>query len=254
MGSAVVAYSGGVDSTFLSRVGREVLGERLLAVTARSPLYPYQELKAAQRMAQRLKLRHEVITGDECRDRRFTVNSTERCYFCKERLFSRLKDIAARRGFGYVIEGSTLSDKKDFRPGDKARRLLGVRSPLQEAGFTKEEVRSASRRLGLDTWDKPSLACLASRIPYGRRITPMLLSRIEKAEEYLQRSGFSQLRVRDYGSLCRIEVAPTQLRLVLKQRSKIIRQLKRLGYAFVTLDLEGFRSGSMNEGLRQKDA
>lgn len=251
MGSALIAYSGGVDSTLLLKVASSLL-ERILAVTADSPTFPSQELKFAQRMAKRLGVRHMVIQSRELANPNFLKNDRDRCYWCKKELFSRLRRIARREGIDYVVEGSNFSDKDDFRPGLGAIQELGVRSPLMEAELTKEDVRRLSRYLSLLTWDKPSFACLASRIPFGVKITPHLLKKVEEAERVLRKKGFRQVRVRDYQETARIEVEPEKIPALIKKkiRDSITREFKKLGYRYITLDLEGYRMGSMNPGER----
>ena len=250
MDSVLLAYSGGLDSTFLLKVASGVLGERLLVVTANSPTYPSQELKFARRMASALKVRHRVINTLELKDKKFITNPINRCYFCKRELFRRLKLIARKNRLNFVIDASNLSDKNDFRPGNKAKAELGVRSPLEEAGIGKEEIRILSKNLGIASWDKPSMACLASRIPYGNKISTEILQRIDRAELFLKNLGFRQVRVRHYNGLCRIEVSKKDMpRLVWRQR-EIIDKLKKLGYNYITLDLEGYRCGSLNEVMK----
>ena len=247
MGSVLLAYSGGTDSTFLLRLLRDVLGKNVLAVTAVSATYPKDELALAKKNAKLLGVRHKLIRTRELSEKRFVSNPPNRCYFCKKELFSRLKDIAVKNNLDFVVDASNLSDKLDFRPGDKAKRELKVRSPLQEARFTKEDIKKYSKALGLLTWDKPSLACLASRVPYGQKITLPLLKRIDQAERFLRGLGFKQVRLRDYGALCRIEVFSRDILCLAGKRWKVVRKMKELGYNYVTLDLEGFRSGSLNE-------
>lgn len=250
MRSVLVAYSGGVDSTLLLKVAADVLGDKIMAVTAVSPTYPREELIFAKKTSRSLGVKHRTINTDEFKDERFVANPSDRCYFCKKELFMRLGNMAHELKFNFVCDASNLSDKNDFRPGSIAKEELRVRSPLQEAGFTKEDVRRISKGLGLVTWDKPSLACLASRVPYNTKITPDILERIQKAESFLRKMGFNQVRLRHYNGLCRIEVAKDDLARLVNRRSLIVTKLKKIGYNYITADLEGYRSGSMNVGLR----
>lgn len=249
MQRVLIAFSGGADSTFLLKVARDTLGDKVLAVTADSLSYPYQELASAKKMAALLGARHKIIKTAEFKDKRFISNPKERCYFCKSELFTKLKKIAASQGINFVLDGSTLSDKSDFRPGSRAKKELGVRSVLEEAGFTKDDVRRQSKRLGLSTWDKPAQACLASRVPYGMELKPAILKRIQEAEGYLKKIGFRQSRVRHYNGLCRIEVLKNDIPKLIRKSSLVARKLKKLGYNYITVDLEGYRAGSMNPAL-----
>jgi uncharacterized protein len=247
----VVAYSGGVDSTFLLKLCRDVLKEKVLAITANSPTYSSQELNASIEMARSLSVRHRVIETQELENPKFAANPSDRCYHCKLELFSRLRQIAAEEGLANVVDGSNYDDLSDHRPGSRAAAELGVRHPLQEAGLTKEEIRTLSKEMGLPTWDKPSLACLASRFPYGMPITKDALIIVAEAENFLRRLGIGQLRVRHYDKTARIEVEPQDMPILLEEqnRQRLVTYFKDLGYTYVTLDLAGYRTGSMNEGL-----
>jgi uncharacterized protein len=233
MESVVVAYSGGVDSTLLLKVAYDCLGERALAVTAVSPSMPAHERAEAETVAQQIGAR--------------LANMPDRCYFCKAGTCDQLITVAHREGYRYVVDGFNADDVGDHRPGQRAARERGVRSPLKEAGLTKAEIRHLARALGLPNWDKPSAACLASRIPYGTPITAQRLSQIEQAEAVLRRMGFRQVRVRHHDRMARIEVEPADFQATLAHRAQIVEALKALGYTYVTLDLAGFRSGSLNE-------
>ena len=250
MKSVLVAYSGGVDSTFLLKAACDVLKDKVLAVTAASPTYPNGELIFSKKMAKVLGAKHKIIKTEELKNKRFIINPFNRCYFCKKELFSRLKELAKRYKLKFVIDASNASDKKDFRPGNRAKDELNIRSPLQEAGLNKEDIRGLSKSLGLATWNKPSLACLVSRIPYGRRISQRILRRINQAEVFLKNMGFRQIRLRDYDGLCRIEVFKEDIPELIVKRNAIVKKLKILGYDYITVDLEGYRTGSMNIPLK----
>jgi len=247
MGTVLIAYSGGVDSTLLVKVAYEVLAEKVLAVTAKSPLYPTSELEMAVNTAKNIGVRHLIIDSDELKIAGFADNPKNRCYLCKKELFTRLRQIAEEYSLAYILDGSNTSDTNDFRPGREAAKEFGVRSLLTEVGLTKEEVREISKNLGLSTYNKPSFACLASRFPYGRRITYEALKIVETGENYLKELGISQVRVRDYDNFCRIEVLKKEMPLLIKRKNEIVDKFKKLGYTYVTLDLEGYRTGSMNE-------
>ena len=249
--SVVVAYSGGVDSTFLLRVCRDVLQEKVLAVTASSSIYPSQELVKAAEIAKSLSVRHLVIKTRELENPIFVNNTPDRCYYCKLELFGELKKLAIEYGMKNVVDGSNYNDLNDYRPGAKAATELGIRQPLQEAQLTKEEIRALSREMGLPTWNKPSLACLASRLPYGIPITAQCIATIDAAEAYLRGLGIEQVRVRHYGKAARIEVMPHDMGILFNDpnRQRIINHLRELGYIYITIDLAGYRSGSMNEDL-----
>jgi len=247
--SALIAFSGGVDSTFLLAVARDVLGPRLLAVTAASSVVQPREVTGARKLARALGVKHEVISANEVMDmEEFCGNPPDRCYYCKTVLFSRLSAMARERGLDRVMEASNADDTSDYRPGLRAVKELRIESPLIEAGLAKAEIRALSREMGLPTWNKPSLACLASRFPYNERITDEKLEMVRKAEEYILSLGFSSCRVRYYGKLARIEVPAAELgRLATpSMRAKVARRLRAIGFQYVTVDLEGYRSGSMN--------
>jgi len=254
MRKALVAFSGGVDSTLLLRVASEALGRNVLAVIAASETYPEREVKAARALARRLGVNCLVIKTRELENPSFAENSPLRCYYCKQELFSKLKEIAAQRSIPYVLDGSNYDDRADYRPGAKAGVELGIRSPLREARLTKAEIRHLSKEYSLPTWDKPSLACLASRFPYYTPVERKTLVQVGRAEDILRTMGFSQVRVRHHGAVARIEVGPAEFEKIMSRdaRAKIVRHLKKLGYAYVTLDIEGYRTGSLNEPLRRK--
>jgi uncharacterized protein len=246
----VVAFSAGVDSTFLVALAVKALGpSKVLAGMGVSSSLPARELEAGRRLAGLLGVRLVEIETGEMADPRYSANPANRCYYCKEDLFKRLGEIAALHGFRTVLCGANADDSGDHRPGLVAARSMGVRSPLMEAGLTKQDIRLASRAMGLETWDKPAMACLASRVPYGETITVDKLARIERSEYVLKDLGFTQCRVRDHGSLARIEVPADEMAQLLRLREQILQPLRALGYTYVTVHIAGFRSGSMNEML-----
>jgi len=251
MDGVVIGYSGGVDSTLLGKVAADVLGDRAVCVLASSQTYPSSEVQEAVETARALGLNLLRIDTDELSNEEFAQNTPERCFFCKTELFTKLIEIAEERGIPWIADGANMDDLQDYRPGSRAAAELGVRSPLREAGLTKEEIREASRRLGLPTWDKPAFACLSSRIPYGTRIESPVLARIDEAERFLRALGFRQVRVRHHGTIARIEVEPDEVaRLASTEvRQRVAQKLAELGYTYVTLDLIGYRMGSMNAVL-----
>jgi len=250
MGSVAVGYSGGVDSTVLAAVAHEVLGERALAVIGNSEAFPQGEVQAALRVAEQLGIPVVQVSTHELSNPLFRVNTPDRCYHCKTELFGVLRKVADERGLRWVADGSNADDAGDFRPGMRAASELHVRSPLREAGMTKQDVRAVAKALGLPNWDKPSFACLSSRFPYGTEITPELLARVDGCERFLRELGFRQFRVRHHDTVCRLEVEPADFARVLEHRQAILNRFRELGYLYVTLDIEGFRSGKMNDVLR----
>jgi uncharacterized protein len=250
LGSAVIAYSGGVDSTFLAQVAHDVLGRQALAVTACSETYPSWEREEAVATARRIGFRHRLVQTSELEMPGFADNPADRCYFCKTELFQTLRKIADEEGLLHVLVGTTAEHLDDFRPGCRSATELGVISPLLEAGLKKTEIRVLSKMRGLPTWDKPASACLASRIPYNSVITLEKLRQIELAEGYLRSVGIGQCRVRHHGEMARIEVAPGDISLISADlREGIVIHLRKLGFTYVTVDLAGYRPGSMNEVL-----
>jgi uncharacterized protein len=254
MGSGLVAVSGGVDSSLLLAVAKEVLGEKVRAVIFTGPLFPEEEIKRAESLGRRLKVKYEKLSSDYWRAEEFRKNEPERCYYCKLAMFSRLKALAREYGLAWVMEGSNLDDDLDYRPGKKALEQLGIRSPLHEAGFRKKDIRELARFLGLPNWQAPSRACLASRIPYYQTIELDRLVRIAEAEKFLYQAGFTQVRVRDHGEMARVEILPEEFNKFISEtlKNQISRRLHRLGWKFVALDLDGYRTGSLNPLYSQK--
>jgi uncharacterized protein len=249
--SAVIAFSGGVDSTLLARVAGEVLRGKVLLVTASSPAYPREELEEAKRLAALLGMRCRVIDSEETDIAGFSDNPPDRCYHCKRELFGKITALAKREGYAAVFDGSNADDLGDHRPGRKALRELGVFSPLCDAGLTKEDIRGFSRGYGLPTASKPSMACLASRFPYGERITREKLARVGAAESEIRALGFGQFRVRSHGALARLEFAPADLDRAWNARSRIEEVCRKAGYTYVSIDTRGYRTGAMNEELEE---
>ena len=251
LGRIAVAFSGGVDSTLLLRTAHDALGADAVAITANLHSLAPADLDDSRRFCRDNGIRHIEITIDELAIPGFRENPPDRCYLCKKGIFTRMMQVAAENGFPTVVEGSNVDDADDYRPGARAIRELGVKSPLLESGLTKAEIRTLSHRLALPTWDKPSAACLASRFAYGEPISAPALSRVADAEAYLRELGFAQVRVRVHGGLARIEVAPERVPELAggALRTEVARRLKSLGFRYVTLDLDGYRMGSMNEAL-----
>jgi len=250
LGSVVVAYSGGVDSAYLAYIASRTLGDRAVAVTADSPSYPERHRQLAFRIAREFGLRHEVVHTRELDRPEYRANPVNRCYYCKHELYTHLSRIAAERG-AVIVDGNNADDRGDYRPGRQAAREFGVRSPLDEVNLTKDEIRALSKRAGLPTWDEPASACLSSRIPYHHDVTDEKLRTIERAEDALRRLGFRVFRVRHHDELARLEISRAEMARALEEdmAAAIVRELKAVGYRYVSLDLQGYRTGSLNEGL-----
>lgn len=253
--SVLVAYSGGVDSSFLLKVAYDTLGDKAIGVTATSDTMPLVELKHARALAKEMGVEHVIVETDEMCDPNFLANEPDRCFHCKRLLFTKLRELAVECGAKHVIEGSNLSDRSDYRPGKKAVDMLSVRSPLAEAGLTKDDIRTLSRQAGMSTWDRAAAPCLSSRIPYGSEITLEKLHRIEQSERFLRELGFKVVRVRDHGDVARVEIPVEELSRLMSDdlRGKVTQKLKSFGYNWVAVDMDGFRSGSLNEALRDRD-
>ena len=252
MAKVVVAFSGGVDSSFLLKMAKDALSDwDVLAVTAVSETYTASELSQAKRFAKELGVRHKIIHTSELKDKNFTKNPENRCYYCKKELFKELDRIKKEKGFNYILDASNTDDIKDYRPGSMAKKEFGVRSPLVEAGFSKDEIRKFSRRLKLSTADMPSMACLASRFPYGQEINRETLRKIGTAEDFIKKQGIQQIRVRCHGNIAWIEIAKGDIKRFVNGKfcDKITKRLKQLGFKYIALDLEGYRTGSLNEVL-----
>ena len=251
LGSIAVAFSSGVDSTFLLKVAKNVLNDNVIAVTARSASFPKRELDEAVQFCEKEGIRQILVDIDEMSVEGFRKNPVNRCYYCKHEVFTRITEAAVNCGIKYVAEGSNIDDNGDYRPGLKAVEELGIKSPLRYAGLTKSEIRALSKELGLPTWEKPSFACLASRFVYGEAITEEKLGMVDRAEQMLLDLGFKQFRVRVHGNIARIEVLPEEISKLMEEtvRSAVYKRFKEIGFDYVTMDLAGYRTGSMNETL-----
>ena len=254
MASVLVAFSGGVDSTFLLKVAINTLGDKAVALTATSPTYPDREFRDVKRLAKEIGAKHVIVESNELLIPNFADNTDKRCFYCKSELFEICNEKAKELELKFVADGSNIDDLGDYRPGREAAKKLGVRSPLIEAGLSKFDIRELSRIIGLETWEKPSSACLSSRFPYGTKITKERLGKVEQCEEILRNLGFSQFRVRYHNETARIEVPPAEINRFLDKevRCSIVKDFKEQGFIYVTLDLQGYRTGSMNEGIIKK--
>lgn len=249
--SLVVAYSGGVDSSFLLAVARKVIGDKVVAVTAVSPVHPRREKRAAAEFAEGVGVKHIMLPSRELNRPDFVANRGDRCYICKKHVMGEIYKVAAEMGIPHVAHGANMDDLKDYRPGSKAAVEMGVVAPLVDAGFTKDDIRQLSREMRLSTWNKPSLACLASRIPYGTPITRDALEMVEQAEDFMLANGFRTCRVRHHGNIARIEVALEDIPLLLREdiRKNIVGKLREIGFSHIAVDLEGYVQGSMNRDI-----
>jgi pyridinium-3,5-biscarboxylic acid mononucleotide sulfurtransferase len=247
MDSVVIALSGGVDSALLAYAAYQALGKQAIAMTADSPSMPRRELAEARRLAQQIGIRHIVFKSHEMEDPRYTANPVDRCYFCKAETFTEIERMALEQGYKIICYGENMDDNSDYRPGSNAAKEFGVRSPLKEVGLGKQEIRQLAQRFGLPVWDKPAAACLSSRFPYGAEITIEKLSQVEEAEDYLWELGFNQYRVRHHDTIARIEVAEDEMGTLLDHAQPIVERFHQLGFKYITMDLAGYRRGSLNE-------
>jgi pyridinium-3,5-biscarboxylic acid mononucleotide sulfurtransferase len=255
-GSVIVAFSGGVDSAYLAYLAHSELGEGALAVTGDSASYPTFQRQLADELTREFGITHEIIFTEEFKDANYTSNPPNRCYFCKSELYTKMSRFAVERGFKVICDGTNADDTGDYRPGRQAARELQVQSPLLECGMTKADIREMSRRAGLPTWDEPASACLSSRVPYGQLVTIEKLSAVDQAESALRKMGFRQVRVRHHGEIARIEISDDEMSRALNVETaqQMSIRLKALGFKYVTLDLEGYRTGSLNEVLSDRQA
>jgi uncharacterized protein len=251
--SAVVAFSGGVDSTFLARIAKDVFGDNLLLITANSSTYPFYELEEAKSLAALMGIKHKIIVSEEIDIPGYADNPPDRCYYCKSELFAKIKYIASKEGYEVIFDGSNADDQKDFRPGMKAKLEKGVISPLADSGFTKNDIRHFSEELNLPTASKQSYACLASRFPYGEKITKVKLDRLAMAEYEVRKLGFTQFRIRSHENLARFEFIPSEMDKAWGLKDKLTDICKNSGFNYITIDLNGYRTGSMNEVLSESD-
>ncbi|SDC47174.1 uncharacterized protein SAMN04488698_11828 [Candidatus Frackibacter sp. WG12] len=252
--SLVIGFSGGVDSTFLLKVAYDVLGDKVLAVTSSAETYPAEQLEEAKELAKEIGAQHLVTYTEELDNEDFVKNPPRRCYYCKFELFKSLKEVAEEKGYANVADGANYDDISDYRPGADAAKELGVLSPLKETGFTKDDIREVSKELGLPTWNKAAFACLSSRFPYGDEITADKLEMVDQAEAYLRQYSWQQLRVRHHDeNTARIEILSEDFEQLLNLREDIVNKFKEIGYTYITMDLEGYRTGSMNEVLNEED-